>query len=153
MKFMKLFLFLIHKRLINYPNKKMKLFKIFFMRKAKENIILIIIYQISIRFMMKNLIQFKGISNKLITIVLLLKMQLSFLKLSLKRKPSLKLLMNLKKKERLENTSVIPKSKSSLRKLQNRDRLSIKTWSTVTTESKILRLVGDSVSFSWRPSL
>ena len=86
-------------------------------------------------------------------IELLLEMPLSYLKLNLRRKPSLKLLMILKNKEKLENTSKIQKNQSLLRKHQSQDKLFIKIQSTVITKSRILLQAGDLVSFSWQPSL
>lgn len=71
-------------------------------------------------------------------IQLLLKMPLSYLKLNLRRKPSLKLSMTLKNREKLEDISEIQKSQSLLRKLQSQDKLFIKIWSTVIAKSKIL---------------
>lgn len=60
-------------------------------------------------------------------IALSLEMLLLSLKLNLRRKPSLKLSMNLKKKGKLENILEILKNQSSLRKLQSQEKLFIKT--------------------------
>jgi hypothetical protein len=53
-------------------------------------------------------------------------MPLLYLKLSLRRKPSLKLSMILKNREKLENISEIQKNQSLLRKPLNLDKLFIK---------------------------
>lgn len=147
-KFMKSFLFQILKRSINWIMKKIMLYNISFMLIAQENIISIIIFKKLIRFMMKSLELSKEAFNKSIMIALSLEMLLLSLKLSLRRKPSLKLSMNLKKKGKLENILEILKNQSLLRKLQSQEKLFIKTQNTVITKSQILLLAGDSVSFS-----
>lgn len=76
---------------------------------------------------MKSLELSKEAFNKSIMIALSLEMLLLSLKLSLRRKPSLKLSMNLKKKGKLENILEILKNQSLLRKLQSQEKLFIKT--------------------------